>query len=225
MKFIRKIWAIVWKDLISEFRTKETILSMSLFSFLVLIIFSFAFGTNTHELRNMMPGIIWVAFIFSGLMGLNRTFGSERDKGTLPGLLLCPISPWGIYLAKMIGVFIFTAIMEALLLVLFAILYNLNLVPVLFPLVLIVFLGTLGFSIIGTILSAISARTRARDVMLSILVFPISVPLVIASVKATGNILAGKSIHTIYPWLKILTAYDLVFLMVAYFTFEFVMEE
>jgi heme exporter protein B len=81
MRFIRKIWAIVWKDLISEFRTKETILSMSLFSFLVLIIFSFAFGTNTHELRNMMPGIIWVAFIFSGLMGLNRTFGSERDKG------------------------------------------------------------------------------------------------------------------------------------------------
>jgi heme exporter protein B len=125
----------------------------------------------------------------------------------------------------MIGVFIFTAIMEAFLLVLFAILYNLNLVPVLFPLVLIVFLGTLGFSIIGTILSAISARTRARDVMLSILVFPISVPLVIASVKATGKILAGKSIHTIYPWLKILTAYDLVFLLVAYFTFEFVMEE
>ena len=158
-------------------------------------------------------------------MGLNRTFGSERDKGTLPGLLLCPISPWGIYLAKMIGVFIFTAVMEAFLLVLFAILYNLNLIPVLFPLVLIVFLGTLGFSIIGTILSAISARTRARDVMLSILVFPISVPLVIASVKATGTILAGKSIQAIYPWLKILTAYDLVFLLVAYFTFEFVMEE
>jgi heme exporter protein B len=80
---------------------------------LVLIIFSFAFGTGTHELRNMMPGIIWVAFIFSGLMGLNRTFGSERDKGTLPGLLLCPISPWGIYLAKMIGVFIWVFFMFA----------------------------------------------------------------------------------------------------------------
>ena len=225
MIFIRKIGAIVWKDVISEFRTKETVLSMGLFSFLVLIIFSFAFGIDTGDLHKMMPGIIWVAFIFSGLIGLNRTFGAERDKGTLPGLLLCPVSPWGIFLSKMIGVFIFTVVMEVFLLVLFTILYNLNLVPVLFPFGLILFLGTLGFSIIGTMVSAISAKTSARDVMLSILVFPISVPLIIASVKAMEKMLAGKPIQTIYPWLKILTAYDLVFLLVVYLTFEFVMEE
>ena len=223
--FLRKIGAIVWKDVLSEFRTKETILSMCLFSFLILIIFSFAFGTRAGDLRKMSPGIIWVAFIFSGLMGLGRTFGMERDRGTLSGLMLCPVSPWGIYLAKMIGVFIFTIIMEVFILLIFTVLYNLNLLPVFFPLGLVIFLGTLGFSIIGTILSAISAKTTARDVMLSILVFPISVPLIIASVKATAKILDGKTIQTIYPWLKILMAYDLIFLLVVYLTFQFVMEE
>ena len=225
MSFIRKLWAIVWKDLISELRTKETILSMCLFSFLVLIIFSFAFDAGSKDLRKIIPGILWVAFVFSGLMGLGRAFGVEQDRETLPGLLLCPVSPWGIYLAKMTGVFIFTTIMEIFTLSIISVLYDLNLLPVIFPLGSIIFLGTLGFSIIGTILSAISITTKARDVILSILVFPLSVPVMIASVKATGKILDGKSIQTVYSWLKILGAFDLTFLLVAYLTFEYVMEE
>lgn len=225
MNFLGKLGAIVWKDLTTEFRSKEMILSMSLFAFLVLIIFGFAFETGFRKVEGLIPGILWVAFVFAGLMGLSRSFGSERDGGTLPGLRLCPVSPWGIYLAKMIGTFIFMAIMEFFSLILLMVLYNQNLLPFLFPLGLIIFLGTLGFSTIGTIFSAMSSTTKAKDVMLSILVFPISVPLIIASVKATGTILNGESLQAIASWLKILVAFDLVFLLLAYLTFEFIMEE
>ncbi len=225
MNFLRKLWAIVWKDLTTEFRSKEMSLSMSLFAFLVLIIFGFAFEIGFRSIESLIPGILWVAFIFSALMGLSRSFGSERDGGTLPGLRLCPVSPWNIYLAKMIGTFIFTGIMEVFSLILLVVLYNVNLLPFLFPLGLIIFLGTLGFSAIGTIFSAMASTTKAKDVMLSILVFPISVPLIIASVKATGTILDGKSLLAVASWLKILVAFDLVFLLLAYLTFEFIMEE
>lgn len=225
MSFIRKLWAIVWKDLTTEFRSKEMLLSMSLFSFLVLIIFSFAFDVGFKNIKGIIPGILWVAFIFSSLMGLGRSFGTERDRGTLPGLALCPFSPWGIYLAKMIGSLIFTIIMEVFTLSIFAILYNQDLLPFFVPMGLIIFLGTLGFSAIGTIFSAMSATTRARDVILSILIFPVSVPIIIASVKATGTILDGKPIEAVYSWLKILVAFDLTFLLIAYLTFGFIMEE
>jgi heme exporter protein B len=166
-----------------------------------------------------------VAFIFSGLLGLARSFGVERDRKTLPGLILCPVSPWEIFMAKMIGTLIFTVIMEILTLVIFTILYNQSLLPFLFPLGLIILLGTLGFSTVGTMFSAMASTTKSRDVMLSILVFPISVPLIIASVKATGLILDGGSIQAVYSWLKILVAFDLVFLLLAYLTFAYIMEE
>lgn len=225
MTFARKLGALLWKDLTTEFRSKEMLISMSLFAFLILIIFSFAFEAGFKDVREIAPGILWVAFIFSGLMGLGRSFGKEMDRGTLPGLLLCPFSPWGIYLAKMIGALIFTFIMEAFTLSIFAVLYNTNLLPFMFPLILVIFLGTLGFTAIGTLFSAMSATTRARDVILSILIFPVSVPVIIASVKATGTILDGNPLAEITSWLKILVAFDLTFLLVAYLTFGFIMEE
>ncbi len=225
MQFVHKLGAIVWKDFISELRTKEMILFMCLFSFLVLIIFNFAFGSALKFDPGMIAGILWVAFVFSGLMGLGRSFSMERDRGTLQGLILCPVSPWTIFLAKLIGVFLFTIIMEIITISIFSILYNTTVLPFLVPLGLVTFLGTLGFTAIGTIFSAISATTKARDVLLSILFFPISVPVIIASVKATGIILNGKSLQMVFPWLKILVAFDLIFLLVSYLTFEYIMEE
>ncbi len=225
MQFAHKLGAIVWKDFISELRTKEIILFMCLFSFLVLIIFNFAFGSALKFDPGMIAGILWVAFVFSGLTGLGRSFSMERDRGTLQGLILCPASPWTIFLAKLIGVFLFTIIMEIITISIFSILYNTTVLPFLVPLGLVTFLGTLGFTAIGTIFSAISATTKARDVLLSILFFPISVPVIIASVKATGIILNGKSLQMVFPWLKILVAFDLIFLLVSYLTFEYIMEE
>jgi heme exporter protein B len=225
MRFVHTLRAIIWKDFISELRTKEMILFMCLFSFLVLIIFNFAFGSTLEFDPAMIAGILWVAFVFSGLTGLGRSFSIERDRGTYQGLILCPVSPWTIFLAKLIGVFLFTAVMEVITIFIFSILYNTSVLPFLVPLGLITFLGTLGFTAIGTVFSAISATTKARDVLLSILFFPISVPVIIASVKATGIILNGKSFTMIFPWLKILIAFDLIFLLVSYLTFEYIMEE
>jgi len=225
MKTIAMLKAIVWKDFISEFRTKEMILFMCLFSFLILMIFNFAFGSSLTSDRGMTAGILWVAFVFAGLTGLGRSFSMERDRGTLQGLILCPVSPWIIFLAKLIGVFVFTTLMEIITLFIFSILYNTTVVPFLGPLGLVVFLGTLGFTAIGTIFSAISATTKARDVLLSILFFPISVPVIIASVKATEIILNGRPFQITLPWLKILVGFDLIFLLVSYLTFEFITEE
>ena len=225
MKFFPKLGAIIWKDFVSELRTKEMVLFMCLFSFLILIIFNFAFGSSIRFDSGMIAGILWVAFVFSGLTGLGRAFSMERDRGTFQGLILCPVSPWTIFLAKLIGVFLFTAAMEIITIFIFSILYNTTVLPFLVPLGVIIFLGTLGFTAVGTIFSAISATAKTRDVLLSILFFPISVPVIIASVKATGIILNGQSFQEVFPWLKILVAFDLIFLLVSYLTFEHIMEE
>jgi heme exporter protein B len=219
------VLTIVWKDFIHELRSKEMLISMCVFSFLVIIIFNFAFPPGVGDVDRIIPGILWVAFIFSGLLGMGRSFGVEKDKGSLQGLLLCPVGRGTIYVGKMVGNFIFMSMMEAFTLVIFALLFNVDLLPILGPLVLIIILGTVGFTVVGTIFSAMSANTRARDVMLSMLVFPIAVPLIIASIKATGKILDGKSLSEIYSWLKILVGFDLTFLLVSYLTFEFVVEE
>lgn len=225
MNFLSRVRAIVWKDLTHELRSKETLISMCVFSFLVIIIFNFAFPPGMGDVDRIIPGILWVAFIFSGLVGMGRSFGVEKDKGSLEGLLLCPVERGTIYVGKMASNFIFMVMMEAFTLVIFAVLFNVDLLSFLIPLSLIILLGTLGFTVVGTIFSAMSANTRARDVMLSMLFFPIAVPLIIALIKATGKILDGKSLAEISSWLKILVAFDLAFIFVSYLAFEFVVEE
>lgn len=225
MNFLKKIWPIVWKDMISELRTKEVLISMCFFAFLVLIIFNFAFYTGIAQQKGILSGMLWVAFIFSGLLGLNQTFGSEKDRGSLQGLLLCPVSPSTIYVGKVIGNFLFMSVMEIFILVLFAILFRVNLWGVLMPLSLVIFLGTLGFVFVGTIFSAMSVNAKTREILLSIILFPIVVPLIIASVKATEKILQGMALGEIYGWIKILIAFDIIFFLVSYGTFDFVVEE
>lgn len=225
MTFFKKVWPIVWKDMISELRTKEVLISMCFFAFLVLIIFNFAFFAGIGQLKGILSGMLWVAFIFSGLLGLNQSFGSEKDRGSLQGLLLCPVSRATIYVGKVVGNFLFMMVMEILILVLFAMLFRVDLWSVLMPLSLIILLGTLGFVFVGTIFSAMSVNAKARELLLSIILFPIVVPLIIASVKATEKILQGMPLGEIYGWLKILIAFDLIFFLVSYWTFDFVVEE
>lgn len=225
MSFLKRVWPIVWKDMVSELRSKEVLISMCFFAFLILIIFNFAFFTGIGEVRGILSGMLWVAFIFSGLLGLNQTFGAEKDRGSLQGLLLCPVSRSAIYVGKVIGNFLFMAVMEVFILVLFSILFRENLWPVLLPLSLIILLGTLGFVSVGTILSAMSVNAKAREILLSIIFFPIVIPLIIASVKATQSVLEGKGLVEIYDWLKVLVAFDVIFFLVSFWTFDFVVEE
>ena len=225
MNFLKQIWPIVWKELLSEIRTKEVLISMCFFAFLVLIIFNFAFFSSTGNSSGVLSGMLWVAFMFSGLLGLNQSFGSEKDRGSLQGLFLCPVDRSVIYTAKAISNLCFMLIMEILILLLFAILFRVQLLPILPQLSLVILLGTLGFVCVGTMFSAMAVNARAREILLTIILFPIVVPLTIAAVKATELILNGKGLADISGWLKILIAFDLVFFLLSYGTFAFVIEE
>lgn len=222
-RFTRKVMAIVWKDLVAEMRTKEIFTSMFVFAFLVVVIFNFAFELKRVELDAIGPGILWVAFTFAGVLGLNRAFVLEKDRDCLEGLMLCPVDRSVIYVGKLVGILIFMTVMEAIALPIFAVLSNLPLfLPELIP---IIFLGTLGFATVGTLFSAMAVNTRTREVMLPVLLFPIVVPVIIAAVKATGQVLGGHPLSAAADWLNLLVAFDVIFFVVAFLTFEYVIEE
>lgn len=223
MRFLRKVLVIVQKDVAVELRTKEMLSSMFVFSLLVIVIFSFAFDLRVEDVQKVAPGVLWVTFVFAGMLGLNRSFVLEKDKGCLEGLLLCPVDRSAIYFGKMLGNVIFMTTVEAMILPIFSILFNVSLFqPVL---LLIVVLGTLGFAGVGTLFSAMAVHTRAREVMLPVLLFPVVVPAMIAAVKATGGILDGQPFSEIAHWVRLLAVFDVVFFAISFMTFDYVVEE
>ncbi|MGA9348140.1 MAG: heme exporter protein CcmB [Anaerolineae bacterium] len=223
MRFLRRVLDIVQKDVAVELRTKEMLSSMFVFALLVIVIFNFAFELRVEDVRKVAPGVLWVTFAFAGMLGLSRSFALEKDKGCLEGLLLCPVDRSAIYFGKMLGNVIFMSIVEAIILPLFSVLFNVSLFePVL---ILIVILGTLGFAGVGTLFSAMAVHTRAREVMLPVLLFPVVVPAMIAAVKATGGILDGRPFSEIAHWLRLLVAFDVIFLAMSFMTFDYVVEE
>jgi heme exporter protein B len=218
--FIEQVLAILWKDIRCELRSKQTWTSMGLFALLVLVIFNFAFDLRVDNKAAIAPGVLWVAFVFASLLGLGRTVAAEREKGLMDRLLLCPVDRKAIYLAKLLGNLLFIGIVELVALPIFAGLFNVPLFGELLPIVL---LGTVGIAAIGTLFSVIAAATQARELLLPILVFPLIVPVVIAAVRATGNLMAPPVNEP--PWLGLIIAFDVIFLSVAMLTFAFVVEE
>lgn len=225
MRFLKKVWAIVWKDVTSELRTKEIFTSMSVFSLLVIVIFNFVFDPGISNLEKILPGILWVAFTFAGVLGLNRSFIFEKDKDCLQGLMLCPVDRSAIYLGKMIGNVIFMLVVEVIALPIFSVLFNFSIWILLYRLSPVLILATLGFAAVGTVFSAMSVNTRTREVMLPILLFPVTIPVMIAAVKSTGVVLEGASLLSAVSWLNLLVVFDLIFLAVSFLTFEYVIEE
>jgi heme exporter protein B len=221
--FWRAAAAIVWKDVRSELRTKDIFSSMFVFALLAVIIFDFAFELRVPDMKMVAPGIIWVAVSFAGTLGLNRAFVIETDKGSLAGLLLAPIDRAAIYFGKLIGNLLFMLVVEAILLPLVMVLFNLPLVS--WQQVLVLLLGTFGFAAVGTIFAAIAVNTRAREVLLPILLFPVLIPVLVAGVKMTGALLDGESLASLGNWLRLMVIYDVGFTVVAYLTFGFVVEE
>lgn len=227
MHFFRQIQAIVWKDLLAEFRTKESLSAMFVFSLLVMIAFNFAFDPGMRTRQEVGPGILWVAFSFAGILGLSRSFVYEKDKECIQGLMLCPVDLGAIYIAKLIGNLIFMALVEAISLPIFSVFFNLDIRLVLLPLAVVILVTTIGFSSVGTIFSAISINTRAREVMFPILFFPIVFPIIIGAVKMTSGVLQGRGLfdEDISSWLVLISAFDIIFLVVSYLLFEYVIEE
>jgi heme exporter protein B len=196
--FFQAIQAIIWKDLAAEWRSRELISAMLVFALLVI-------------------------FIFSGTLGLNRSLAMEKDRGCLDGLLLAPVDRTAIYFGKMIANLIFMLVMALIVLPIYTVLYNINVFN--WGLFAVILLGSEGYMAVGTLLAAMSVQTRTRDILLPILLFPVIIPVLVASVKASGGFLQGAPMDEIIPWINLLLVYDVVFTALAFMVFEFVVEE
>jgi heme exporter protein B len=219
---MKPIAAIVFKDIVIELRSKESISSMLMFGILVLVIFMFAFQAGAVE--GAAPGTLWVAFSFSAILGLNRSLAMELDNDCIQGLLLAPLGRGELYLGMVASNFAFMMIAELIVLPVFVILNNLRFNLQFLEVAAIAALGTLGMAAIGTILSTISSNTRMKEVMLPILQIPLTVPVVIASVEATSQVLNSDN-PQISTWLSILAGFSIVYLTVSYLVFEYAVEE
>lgn len=223
MGSLSKALTIFKKDVLSEIRTKDILGSVLVFALLIVVILNFAFESGTESFKLVAPGVLWITFTFAGMLNISRSFVQEKESGCLEGLTLCPVGRESIYLGKMLGCLAFMLMVEVVILPIFSILFNLSLfMPML---IVVVFLGTLGFATVGTIFSALSVHTKARDVMLPLIFFPIVVPVLIAAVKASSLIFSGATWGELGSWLAILGAFDIVFLVAAAWVFENVIEQ
>jgi heme exporter protein B len=222
MNSVGKVWAIVRKDLALQRRSREMLNSMFIFALIVILIFSFSFELRVERVSVVAPGVLWVAFTFAGMLGLGRSFILESDQGCLEGLLLCPVDRSVIYFGKMLGNLLFILMTEAVILPLCLALFNLPFKLLLLP---TIFLGTVGFSAVGTLFSAMTVHMRAREVMLPILLFPIVMPALIAAVRLTGGVLDGQPWSDMRHWLQLLVGFDVMFLSVSTMAFDYVVEE
>ena len=221
--FLRATLAIVQKDLAAEFRSRELISAMLVFSLLVILIFNFALELDIKTRESVTAGVLWTTFAFAGTLGLNRSMAVEKDRGCMDGLLLAPVDRSVIFFGKAISNLAFMLIVEAIVLPVYSVLYNANLFRLDF--LGVILLGSIGYSAVGTLLSAMAVQTRTRDVLLPILLFPVAIPVLLAAVKASGGLLAGAEFSEILTPLNILIVYDVVFIAIAFMVFDFVVEE
>jgi heme exporter protein B len=221
--FFKAMMAIVRKDLAAEFRSRELLSAMLVFSLLVILIFNFALELDVKVRESVTAGVLWTTFAFAGTLGLNRSMAVEKDRGCMDGLLLAPVDRSAIYFGKAISNLAFMLIVEAIVLPIYSMLYNVNLFQP--GLLLVILLGSIGYIAVGTLLAAMSVQTRTRDVMLPILLFPVAIPVLLASVKASSGYLNGADFAEILAPLNLLIVYDLIFIAVPLMFFEYVVEE
>ena len=221
--FLRAILAIIWKDLRAEFRSFELVSSMLVFSLLVILIFNFALELDIKTRQTVTAGVLWTTFAFSGTLGLNRSMSIEKDRGCMDGLLLAPVDRSAIYFGKFISNLVFMLLVEAFVLPIYSLLYNTNLFQP--GLLLVILLGSIGYTAVGTLLAAMSVQTRTRDVLLPILLFPVAFSVLLAAVKASGGFLSNSELTDILLPINLLIAYDVIFIAVAFMVFDIVVEE
>ena len=230
MSYLSAVVAIIEKDVRTELRTKEMVASMFVFSVLVLLIFNFTLSLDGETTLELAPGILWVAFVFAGSLGLNRSFASERENRSIHGLMMAPVDRSALYFGKLASNVIFMLVAEVFLLPLFMLFFNLNLFAELEPaafatFLLVIGLGTLGYAAVGTTLAAIAANTTMREVLLPVLLFPVAVPMVIGAAESTRLVLQPDLFNSPWSWIRLLTVFAVVFVVVSWLTFEYVLEE
>ena len=215
---------IVAKEVRAEFRARELLNTTLIFAFVVVVIFSFAFDPTAAESRRFGPGLLWIALLFAGSLMLQPSFAREHANDTLDALCLAPVSPFAILLGKITANFVSSTACEVLLLPVFAVLYNVALLPVLGRLVIVLMLGTFGLAITGTVSSAVAAAARMRELLLPLLLLPVLVPLLLAAVEATAGLLADTP-ELQRTWLEILIGFDVIFFTASWLLSDFLLQE
>ncbi len=222
---LAKIWAVFRKDLLIELRTKDSLNAMLFFGIVVLVIFNFALESIRESIRMAVPGVLWVAFAFSGTLGLNRMFASEKENSCLQGLLMIPMDRGILYLGKMLAASVFMLLAEVTIFLFTTIFFNLTVWGEIPYLALVFLVGTLGFTSVGTLLSAISVNTKMREVLLPLILFPVVLPILVNAVGATNIILNTIEYGALKLPLTIMTVFTIVFTTLSYLLFEYVLED
>jgi heme exporter protein B len=217
------MWALLWKDVLLELRTKERLSSLFVLALLIILVFVFALGPEQARRPEIGAGVLWVTLLFAGMLSLQRGFLIEQERGCLFGLLLTPIDAGTLFIAKFLGNVLFLTIVEAIVTPITLLLLGSSWSPLLLLLAAVELLGIIGFSALGTLFAAIAVRTRAREVLLPVMLLPLLVPLLMASVKVTSALLAGAA----WPeaWLRVLFAFDVIFVVTGWLIFGQVMWE
>ncbi|HEY2065901.1 MAG TPA: heme exporter protein CcmB [Gemmatimonadaceae bacterium] len=222
---LRAARLVAQKDLAIEFRTRTAYFSALVFSLLALAIFYFAWDPTAVAAIDLAPGVLWVIFTFSGLLGLQRSFGVEQADRAMDALLAAPVEREAIYLGKAFANFVFVAGVQAITLPALALFYNVPLAGVWLPLVGIALLAAIGIVAVGTLFSAMAVNTRLAELLLPMLSLPFFVPIITAAAQATARLLAGRPAAEAWPWLRILLGFDLVFVVACAIAFPYTLDE
>jgi heme exporter protein B len=224
MGMLSNTTVLLGKELRTEFRSRELLTTTAVFILLVVVLFSFTFDPTTAESRRFAPGLLWLAFLFAASLMLQPCFLRELNNDTLSALRLTVNDPFTIFLAKLAANTLFLLLTELLLLPIFAVLYNIPVLPVFARLVLVFFLGSLGISIAGTALSAISAQARMRELLLPLLLLPLLTPVLVASTQVTMSLL-DREPYLQWKGIGFLAVFDVVFLTILWMFGEYLLEE
>jgi heme exporter protein CcmB len=224
--FLAAVWFITRKDLLIEVRSREILFTTLFFAISCVLVFAFGFVREGRALEDAAAGILWIAIAFSGTLALGRAFERERQSETLRALLIAPIDRPALYLGKLLGILLLLGVVEAVIVPLVALMFQAQMFRA--PLLMLGLLvtGTVGFAAVGTLFAAMLVRARSRDVLLPVLLYPITVPVIIAGVRGTAALLqADIDVPMARAWLAMLTFFDVVFVTLALWTFEPVMTE
>lgn len=225
MSLLRAAWLVAWKDIQLELRTKEILTSTGLFALLVVTLGSLAFYTDPVSAPNVAPGVLWISILFCGILLIGRSWALERENDAVFGLLMSPMPRSAIYVGKTLSALLLLFIVELLLVPLCLVFFQIEPGGVILPLLALVFLGSVGFVSTATLFSAVGIRTRARDLMLSVLVFPLVAPALLASAVATRELFGGASTTEVLGWMRILTAFDLLFVAFGIWVSRYLLSE
>jgi heme exporter protein B len=222
-QYLGTIWQILQKDLLVEWRGRQGIPVMLVFALMIVFLFNFALQLEPNLQAGLAAGLLWVSLAFASTLGLNRSISLERENNALDGLLLAPVDRSAIFFGKTLGNFCFTTLVGLVLLPVFSLFYQQNMLR--FPLVLVMLLGLAAYTSLGTLLSALSIQARTRDILLPVLLYPLALPILIAAVEASRGVLSGQSLGDVSSWLYLLLAGIFVFNAAGLFLFETILEE